>query len=95
MAQAKSEQEGARQLIAHWGDSAGIDQNFVDELLCQFVNERAYITFGQVRLPLSADVTEGKVEIRPIARLIVTTETLNKMLTVLNRAAETHSERAK
>lgn len=95
MAEAKSEPEGARQLLAHWGDSAGIDQHFVDELLCQFVNERAYITFGQVRLPLSADMTEGKVEIRPVARLIVTTESLNKMLAVLNRAAESHSEKAK
>jgi hypothetical protein len=76
--------QGNLQYPTLWGDDSQLEQIFVDELLCQVVNERAYLTFGQVRLPITSE-PGATVEVRPAARFILTFDALNKMLSVLNR----------
>lgn len=81
------------QLTAQWHSSTELEQAFVDELLVHLVKDRVYITFGQLALPLSPDVTKTGAEIVPKARIIVTRESLARMLVVLNRLNDENPER--
>lgn len=70
-----------------WGDPKGLDVVFVDEMQYQEVEERCYITFGQVRLPSMAprDLGSATAEIRPVVRVVMTKKTMLRMLAALSR----------
>lgn len=85
--------QGPQTFAVSWSSDQDVGQVYVDEMLIQIVNERAYVTFGQIRMPLATKPSEtARVEIRPVARLIVSVETLKKMLDVLNPVVAKHTQ---
>ena len=70
-----------------WGDATQLEPVLVDELNVLQVNDRVYITFGQVRLPLIQDPAPAEVvaQIVPVVRLATTKDTWAKMLEAMNR----------
>lgn len=84
---------GPQKFEIRWGSDHDVGQDYVDEMLIQVVNERAYLTFGQIRLPLATEPSEtAQVEIRPVTRLIVSVATLKRMLDVLNPIVAKHAK---
>lgn len=84
---------GPQKFEVRWSSDHDVGQVYVDEMLVQVVNERAYITFGQIRMPLAITPSDAaQVEIRPMARLIVSVDTLKRMLAVLNPVVEKHTK---
>jgi hypothetical protein len=70
-----------------WGDANQLEPVLADNLLLQQVNEQFYLTFGQVRPPAVTDSVERVVmEIRPVARLIVTEGALHRIVDLLTRS---------
>lgn len=77
------------QVTAKWGDGSDLDQVFVDELLIHLVKERVYITFGQLKMPLvGPETSQAVAEVVPMARVIITRDSLQKMLDVLNKLVD-------
>jgi hypothetical protein len=77
---------------AAWADAINVEPIFVDELTVLDAGDRAYVTFGQLRLPA---LDAGQAEIRPMVRVVMTKKTLEKMFAVINRAAsDTSGEKA-
>lgn len=77
----------SKQFPARWLDDREIEQKFVDQLLCQIVDDRAYLTFGQIRMPLNPAVPGMEIQIDSVAKLIVNFSALKRMLEVLNKLA--------
>ena len=74
---------------AVWADALAVDPVFVDELYLQMVNDRYYLTFGQLRLPLvdPSDSSEPIVaQLQPVVRLIVAKGTLKRFAAALSGA---------
>lgn len=79
------------EIRAEWSDAAALDQVMVSELFLHMIRDHAYLTFGQIRLPVG-DIEGKTAEIRPMARLVIPREALSRMLTVLNRANEENTK---
>jgi len=86
-----------RQFAVEWGNDLTVEQVYVDEMMCQLVDERAYVTFGQARFPLqpAADEQTPLVEIRPVIRLIITQEKLRKIADLFNTLVDKHNSEKK
>lgn len=83
MEDAREKTPTLRQFTAKWGDAQTLPQAFVDEMQCQIVNDRAYLTFGQITMPLDPNKEGGEVQIVPQTRLIITLASLRRMIDVL------------
>jgi hypothetical protein len=83
---------GSAQIAAAWGDSSSLEQIYVDELLVTLAKGRAYLTFGQLAIASSPDVSKASAEIRPVARLVVSRESLRPMIDVLNQLLESEAK---
>ena len=92
MADIKGMERQEVQFQLQWGDPSSLDQVFVDQLAIQSVEERFYLTFGQIRMPLNA-VAGGAAPIQPMVRLIVSTESLQRMVEVLRRSVPPSPEK--
>lgn len=77
-------------LTGKWSDAKDVEPVFVDEMQIQGLDDRVYITFGQVRLPTveAGQQSPAEVEIRPVVRLVLTPATLEKLLKSLSRVIE-------
>lgn len=85
MADQSQPEEVQLQLI--WSTPVDLEPVYVDNMLLQKANEQYYVTFGQVRLPVSqAAPANATLEIRPVVRIIVSSQALRGMLEVLNRS---------
>jgi len=75
----------------YWGKADGLDPVFADNLHLQRVNDQCYLTFGQIRPPmvLSGPPKDIEAEIRPIVRIIVSREALQRMADLLSRNLKT------
>lgn len=87
-----------KQFEVRWGDGKNVDQIYVDELLCQLVDQRAYVTFGQARFPLEtpdAPSETSVVEIRPVVRLILNKEKLERITELFTTLLKKHGSEKK
>jgi hypothetical protein len=66
-----------------------LDQIYVDEANLQYINERVYLTFGQLQAPSSGtNIADELVEIRPVVRVVLTKASFDKIVTMLGRVSE-------
>jgi len=70
-----------------WGKGEALEPIFADNLHLQRINDQFYLTFGQVRLPLIETNPAERVvaEIRPVVRLIVPKDALQRVVNMLSR----------
>lgn len=66
-----------KQVKLAWVDEPDLELTSVDELHLQVANDRVYLTFGQVRLPVNQEPVSA--EIRVVARLVATSAFLEKI----------------
>jgi hypothetical protein len=77
------------QVRAKWSDDADQNVVFADEVHFINVGDRCYLTFGQVRLPVTTGSPDGIVaEIQPVAKIVITQELLHKFVDLLKSATE-------
>jgi len=78
----------------HWTKSDALDQTYVDHARLQRINEQFYLTFGQIRLPDDAGEDDSAIvaEIRPVAKVVMTAEALDRLRELLIRSPVTDSE---
>lgn len=70
---------------ASWGRSDLLDPVFVDSLALQRINDIFYLTFGQIRATAEAgSPARATAEIRPLVRLIVPKESMERIAELLN-----------
>ncbi len=80
--------KGEVQLGLRWGDANELEQVLADELQIQSVNNRFYLTFGQILVPV-VEPKEGQVvEIRPVGRFVVSKTSLEKIRNLLERVLD-------
>ncbi len=87
-------QKGVR-IEAHWGPVDDLEPVFADHLHVNRANDQFYLTFGQTQVPvLDKPEAPGAItaEIRPIARLIVPLNALERMRDLLRRIVEAGQE---
>ena len=62
---------------------------FADNVLLQRVGDQFYLTFGQVRLPaIQGPVKRGVAEIRPMVRVIIPKDALERIADLLTRSLQ-------
>ena len=73
-----------------WSDTPAVQQVYGDEALLQIVGDHVYLAFGQAQVPAVATGIDPKtgVEIRPVARLVLTHSAFRKVASLLGRTAE-------
>jgi hypothetical protein len=74
-------------LELQWGDAEHLEPIFVDNIHLARVNDQFYLTFGQIRLPVKG-VTSSSGELRPMVRLVLTKDTVEKITVLLARNLE-------
>ena len=89
MAETPKKTGAARREVAvevRWSENPALDQISIDEMFCQLVNDRAYLTLGQLRFPMTpGGEMPSSVEIRPVAKLVLTHEKLRQIVEVLGK----------
>lgn len=88
MAKKADGKPGQVQLDVAWTGGAELEPVFVDNLHLARVNNQYYLTFGQIRLPVSSGTAPKTGELRSMVRLVVTRESLERIVALLNRNLE-------
>jgi hypothetical protein len=88
---------GRARVVGHWTFDPALPQVHVDEAVLVSVNDRVFLTFGQivVSLPVAAAARPSEspaqdttVEIRPVARLVLTEAGFHRLVAMLNKIAD-------
>lgn len=88
-AKPKDQASGTVNYRVYWSEDEDLDTVFVDNLFLQAVNEQVYLTFGQLQVPIGMDPEEtAAVEIRPMARMVVSPAALKKIVKMLKTSLD-------
>lgn len=63
-----------------------IEQVYADEAAIAYINDRVYLTFGQIQVP-SALTSLEEIQIKPVARVVLSEQAFRKVLAMFNRVA--------
>lgn len=86
MAQPKAKETPVYTLA--WGDPSELPLTPGDLIHWRTLADRCYITIGQLNLPLGeGPVPEGQIDVRPVARYVLTPETVKVWATLFAQAA--------
>lgn len=89
MAEPQSDEKTqSAQLKAVWANGQEeVKQVLATEALLSYVGDSVYLTFGQIQVPPIAPGAPPppSVEVRPVARIVLTEGSFHKVLTMLNR----------
>lgn len=72
-----------------WNNAPEVPQVFADEALLQVVGDKIYLALGQVQVPPTADFPgeTPSLDVRPVARLVLTRDAFQKLAAMLNGVA--------
>lgn len=88
MAEAKRAVRTELQARVRWL-TENLDQIIADELQLQWVNDRFYLTFGQIQVPfVEPEGGNFVADIRPVGRYVVSRQSLEKIRDLLNRVLD-------
>ena len=69
----------------HWHESTDLVQTLADEAIIQVVQDRVYLTVGQVQMPATTAIRGvNSLEVAPVARLVYTFDAFEKLVKTLN-----------
>lgn len=73
-----------------WAPGTDVRQVLADEAILQYVGDRVYLSVGQVQMPpaMAFAANVESVTVEPVARLVFTTASFHKLLTLLNLVAD-------
>ena len=77
-------------LSAEWSSGEHLELQFVDSLHLAVINDQYYLTFGQLRPPVTDEKTArgSGAEIRPTARLVFSVSGMKKIMRLLTENIE-------
>jgi hypothetical protein len=73
-------------VIVKWGPTEDLPVSMVDQLHWRTISDRAYLTFGQMNLPLGEERL-SIIPVRPVARFVVTPQMLHMFAKIFAEAA--------
>ena len=87
-------QEGTVPFRVYWSEVDDLDTEFIDNLFVQVINDQVYLTFGQMQIPIDINPEDpATVEIRPMARMVVSPAALEKFAKVLTKSQKDYEKR--
>ena len=72
--------------VAKWREPEGLEPAFVEHLMVQRLNDKYYLTFGRIEMPLSG-ISDKKPEVwvQPVGRFVVPEAAMRTIRDLLNR----------
>lgn len=88
MADTKAQAPVRSEVKARWTNSDEVRQILANEANLTYINDQVYLSFGQLEVPPGALEAKSGIEIRSVARLVLTTGGFHKILKLLNAVAD-------
>ena len=90
-----AERESRGQAVRlEWGALGATQMMPADEVFIQDLGDRIFLTFGQIQLPLNLGAVPDSIQVLPVARLVMTRASMQKLQVLLANRSTDQSEKS-